>query len=141
MIELEKYKKLQRFVVILSVALVVLSTILVWIGCSLYKGYFAQYAPNAGVWGCEELKLTLSYEQEEKSYLEKDGETILCAQSGHPQDKYMNVYAAEEITREDGGTAYSLNALLFEFEILDFKQDYFLVCDTYGNHYTFTRLK
>ena len=141
MIELEKYKKLQRFVVILSVALVVLSTILVWIVCSLYTGYFAQFAPNAGVWGCEELKLTLSYEQEEKSYLEKDGETILCAQSGHPQDKYMNVYAAEEITREDGGTAYSLNALLFEFEILHFEQHSFVVRDTWGNQYTFIRLK
>jgi len=141
MIELEKYKKLQRFVVILSVALVVLSTILVWIVCSLYTGYFAQFAPNTGIWGCEDLNLTLSYEQGEKSCLVKDGETILCSKTGHPQNKYINVYAAEEITRDDGGIAYMHKALLFEFEILDFKQDYFLVCDTYGNQYTFTRLK
>ena len=141
MIELEKHKKLQRFVVILFITLVVISAILIGIVCSLYRGYFAQYAPNSGVWDCEELKLTLSYEQGEKSYLVKDGEMILCGGTGHPQNKYINIYEAEEITREDGGTAYMYKALLFEFEILHFDQNSFMVCDALGNQYTFTRLK
>ena len=141
MIELEKYKKLQRVVVILIVAVVFLATILIWLGCSLYKGFFVQYAPRDGIWHCEEFNLTLSYEAEDKSYLVKDGETILCSRTGHPQNKYIKVYAAEEITREDGGTAYMHKALLFEFEILHFEQDFFVACDTWGNQYTFTRLE
>ena len=141
MIELEKYKKLQRVVVILIVVVVILTTILIWLGCSLYTGYFAQYAPRDGIWYCEELSLTLPYESAEKSYLVKDGETILCSRTGHPQSKYINVYAAEELTRDDGGTAYMHKALLFEFEILHFEQNFFVVCDTLDNQYTFIRLK
>lgn len=141
MIELEKYKKLQRVVIILIVAVVFLATILIWLGCSLYKGFFVQYAPRDGVWHCEELNLTLSYEAEDKSYLVKDGETILCSRTGHPQSKHINVYAAEEITREDGGTAFVHKALLFEFEILSFEREVLSVCDSLGNHYTFTRLR
>lgn len=141
MIELEKYKKLQRIVVILIVAVVVLASILVWFGCSLYKGYFVQYAPRDGVWYCEELNLTLSYESEQKSYLVKDGEAILCSRTGHHQSTHINVYAAEEIIREDGGTAFVHKALLFEFETLSFEREAWVVCDSLGNHYTFTRLE
>lgn len=140
MIELEKYKKLQRLVVILSVVLIILSLIFAWCICSVYKGFFAQYAPRDGVWCCEELQLTLSYEQEEKSYLIKAGESILCSPTGHPQSKYFNVYEAEEIIREDGGRAYMHKALLYEFEILLFTQKFFVVRDNLNNHYTFTRL-
>ena len=140
MIELEKYRKLQRLVIILSIALAIMGTILIWIACSLYTGYFAQYAPKDGVWYCEELNLTLSYESEDKSYLVKDGETILCSRTGHHQSTHMNVYAAEETIREDGGTAYTHKELLFEFEILHFERDSFEVCDNLGNHYIFIRL-
>ena len=139
MIEIEKYDRLKRWVIILSVVVFVLVVILGWTYYSLYKGFFAQYAPKDGIWYCDELSLTLSYETDQRSYFLKNGEKIICSRTGHTQSRYVDIYEVEEIVREDGDTAYMHKALLFEFEILQLEQEYFVVCDNSNNKYKFVR--
>ena len=139
MIEIEKYNRLKCWVIILSVVVFVLLTILIWLCCSFGVALTAQYAPKDGVWYCEELNLTLSYEADKNSCFLKDGETILCVQTGHPQNKHVYVYAAEEIVLENGSTILQSTILLFQFEISQLKYGYFIAHDNLNAEYMFVR--
>ena len=144
-------KQLKWFVIALSVAVLVLICTLVVITLQRQNrpdhelgisGGGEQLAPDHGIWICEDLGLTLSFDGQESTW-SNNGTELPCMFTSNRISPYISVFEiAAKIPLDDfDGVVYGYEPgqRLFHFKISSFTNDSMIVSDENGNVYTFYR--
>ena len=138
----KKYKHLRRASIVMPiVAFVLVTTLVVWLYCA-HRELTTDFAPNEGVWYCEELGFEVNFDIDRANIMtDVNGTQYLFACNS--RSRAVEVYTiADLFPIEENGKVrywYEYGKLVYEFTYVSLKGNRYTIQDNDGNKYVFVR--
>ena len=127
--------KYLRHLAVCMLLLFSLCTLLCCCTFPIYEPVIKIWYPEDGVWYCEELKIQLSFDDNQDTFMEKDGIKIRCRWENHPNSPELLVLCQGSNT-----FGYKLGDVVFSGQFIELTNNKLVVEDSQtGEQYTFIR--
>lgn len=115
---------------------ILLIALLFIITCSIIVCFPDQYAPEDGIWYCEELLIQLSYEPESPCFIIENNQEIVCACGSDRGSDRINIFC-----QDAGQSEYHMGELVFSAQVISLNDIELVVFDENTNQqYIFRKI-
>ncbi len=115
------------------IAAYVIATIIIFIGMT----HYTQWMPTEGVWYCDELQISLSFDENIMSFAIIDGQKVICVADNNRGSEVISV-----LCQENNIDQFYLGESIFTGEYVSLKDNQLVLREYHKeNIYTFLRVQ